>query len=467
MRFLEFLGSGDPAGLSEMAVTRVVPSFLSAVRKYGVTTFGDESLRVWVVSMLVRGMKFNQVKRYLGTLHTVFKDWSSDKSDEDIEDPFPDLIAALAVPVTFDAEAVADNIEGLRRILEIESANETSVPLNVFLYLLYDVRAEFEDVVRLPVDCNKYDCQQISDLIDRIPRKKRAAYAFPLNQGNTTDRKIIAGLQEDIKALFGKVQISFEDASLRDSIRSLWISKAIEGGVGFAVIRGMMDSMPEEYKVLDLVRPARLSEEEKGEVIRMVADHINDTTVRWFIMRMRPKVTPDMVKEEIKTVNEGIYSGMDFYYPVYQTVEIDRNKKRKVIDNPYLPGVLFIRLRSDKVGYVVRRVTKYAWCYRWSRDPRSPYSSMSRKQMEAFQMHIGRLTPDIRMQLEVRKEPFERDTEVTIAGGDRMVGHTGRITSVRNADGTRTYSLEITDNVSAKWTVADIDEVFLRQVEAK
>lgn len=455
-----FLGCKDYAELPEMVSTRVIPSFLSAVKGYGLKTFSEESLRIWVVSMLLRGMKFNQVKRYLGALHTVFTDWNSANN---LEDPFPCVSADLANPIAFNAKVVADNLAGLRRIFKIEAENEKSVPFNVLLYLLYDVEAEFEDVVRLPIEYEKYDCQQISDLISRIPRKKRATYAFPLNQGNTTDKKIVATLQDDVRALLKNSQITFEYGCLRDSVRSLWISVAIECGIGFATIRGLLSSMPDEYKILNLIKPAQLDDKEKNEVICKVANHINDITVRWFIMRMRTKVTPDLVKNEIKQLNEVIFNGMDFYYPVFQTVEIDKNKKRKVIDNPYLPGVLFIRLRSDKVDYVVRRVTKYAWCYKWTRNPDSPYSSMSQKQMETFQMHIGRLTPDIRMQLDVREEPFEQDSEVIIAGGDRMVGQTGRITSVRNADGSRTYSLEITKNVSAKWTVNDIDEVFLRQ----
>lgn len=459
--FLEFVGCDNSEGLPEMVATRVIPSFAAAVRRHGVKTFDEESLRVWVASMVIRGMKFNQVKRYLGALHTLFTDWNSDKNQED---PFPGLMADLATPITFDAQAAADNMAGLRRIIDNEVADETSVALNVFLYLLYDVEAEFEDAVRLPVDYIGYGCGQISDLISRVPRRKRATYAFPLNQGNTTDRKIITDLQYDISALLEKARISFEYGGLRDSIRSLWITKALECGVGYSTIRGMVASTPAEYRVLDLVRPAQLTEKEKEETIRRVANHINDTTARWYIMRMRPKVTPEIVKEEIKSLNEAIYKTMDFYYPVYQTIEIDKNKRRKVIDNPYLPGVLFIRLRSDKVAYVVRRLTRHAWCYRWTRNPDSPYSTMSQREMEAFQMHIGRLTPDIRMQLEVREEPFGQDAEVMIAGGDRMVGHIGRITSVRNADGTRTYSLEITNNLSAKWTVADIDEVFLKEL---
>lgn len=460
--FNEFLGCKVYAELPTMVATRVIPSFLSAVRGYGVKSFSEDSLRIWVVSMLIRGMKFNQVKRYLGALHTVFTGWNTDNK---LRDPFTSLIADLATPIDFNAKAASDNMEGLRRIFKIETENEKSVPFNVLLYLLYDVEAEFEDVVRLPIDYPKYECQQISDLISRIPRKKRATYAFPLNQGNTTDKKIVTTLQDDVRAWLKNYQISFEDGCLRDSIRSLWITNAIECGIDFATIRGLFALMPEEYKILNLIKPAQLDDNARKEVICKVANHINDVTVRWFIMRMRSQVTPDLVKNEIKQINEDIYNGMDFYYPVFQTVEIDKKKKRKVVDNPYLPGILFIRLRSDKVDYVAKRVTKYAWCYKWTRNPDSPYSSMSQKQMEAFQMHIGRLTPDIRMQLGVREEPFEQDTEVIIAGGDRMVGQTGRITEVRNVDGTRTYSLEITKNVSAKWTVEDIDEVFLKQVE--
>lgn len=459
--FINFLGCKIECEQSEMVRTRVAPAFLSAFHRFRFQQFDEDCLRTWFVTMVIKGMKFNQAKRYVGALHTVFTNWNSDKT---AKDPFVNLIADLSVPILFDRERASSNLVALRRLIDKEPDQNAIVARNVFLYLLFLPEVKFEDVVRVTLADANGDCPQIADVISNTPRKARATYVFPLNQGNTTDRKIITTLQSDILSLLKEAGIGFDDDFSRESISSLWIANALECGIAPSVIRGLVETLPKEYEILTLVNPVQLTESEKHKTICKVANHINDTTVRWFIMRMREKVTPDIVKEEIKNLDEDIFNEMYFYYPTYKSVEIDRKGKRKTVESPYLPGILFIRLRSDKVGYVVRRITKYAWCYKYTRTPDSPYSFITQKQMELFQMHIGRLTPDIRITLDEREQPYENDTEVMIAGGDRMVGHVGRITSVRNVDGTRTYSLEITNSLSAKWTVNDVEEVFLQPV---
>lgn len=459
--FIEFLGCKISDKLPDMVRTRVAPSFLSASKRYRFQAFDEDCLRTWFVAMLIDGMKFNQAKRYVGALHTVFINW---KSDKNADDPFINLISDLATPILFDYKKAFSNLVALRRLIDKEPEQKTVVARNVLLYLLYLPDVSFEDVVRVTLGNTSVDWPQIVDVINNTPRKPRATYAFPLNQGNTTDKKIVTTLQSNIRSLLKDAGITFDADFSRESISSLWITTALECGIAPSVIRGSIKTLPKDYEILTLVNPAQLTDAEKDRIICKVANHINDATVRWFIMRLRQKVTPEIVKEEIKNLNEDIFNEMYFYYPTYRSVEIDRKGKRKTVDSPFLPGILFIRLRSDKVGYVVRRITKYAWCYKYTRNPDSPYSSMTQKQMELFQMHIGRLTPDIRMTLDEREQPYENNTEVLIAAGDRLAGHVGRITSVRNIDGTRTYSLEITNSLSAKWTVNDIEEVFLQPV---
>lgn len=461
--FLEFLGCGISEELPKMVRTRVIPSFLSISKRYRFKEFNEEALRIWFVSMVLGGMKFNQAKRYVGTLHTLFTSWNTDKH---VDDPFVKLIADLSEPKTLDAKRETTNRVAIRRLVRKNPDKETIIARNAFLYLLYNPTIDFNELVRLPLGSAKCDCPQIQDVIDSTPRKPRATYVFPINQGNTTDRKAITILQNDIRLLLKAEGVVFENDFSRDSIKSLWIANALQCGIDIPIIRGIVEELPKEYEILSLVEPSPLTDDEKNRIICKVANHINDTTARWFIMRMRQKVTPEIVKDEIKDIDEAVFKEMDFYYPTFRSIQKDKKGKKKAIEVPYLPGILFIRLRSDKVANIVNRVTKYAWCYKCSRNPDSPYSSMTQKQMEKFQIHIGRLTPDIKMTLVERAQPLENNTEVRITGGDLMEGHVGRITSVRNINGTRTYSLEITNTLSAKWTVDDIDEVFLEPIEA-
>lgn len=460
--FLEFLGCEISEELPEMVRTRVIPSFLSISKRYRFETFNEDALRIWFVSMVLGGMKFNQAKRYVGTLHTLFTSWNTDKH---VDDPFIKLIADLSESKSFDAKRETSNRVAIRRLVGKNPDKDTIITRNAFLYLLYNPTIDFNELVRLPLGSAKCDCPQIQDVIDSTPRKPRATYVFPLNQGNTTDRKAITILQNDMRLLLKAEGVVFENDFSRDSIKSLWIANALQCGIDIPSIRGIVEELPKEYEILSLVTPLTLTENAKNRIICKVANHVNDTTVKWFIMQMRKKVTPENIKDEIKDIDEAVFKEMDFYYPTSRAVQKDKKGKRKVVEVPYLPGILFIRLRSDKVENIASRVTKYAWCYRYSRNPDSPYSSMTQKQMEKFQIHIGRLTPDIRMTLVERLQPLENNTEVRITGGDLMEGQVGRITSVRNINGTRTYSLEITNTLSAKWTVDDIDEVFLEPVK--
>ena len=85
--------------------------------------------------------------------------------------------------------------------------------------------------------------------------------------------------------------------------------------------------------------------------------------------------------------------------------------------------------------------------------------------MKTFQRHIGQFTPDIRMEFMTREQPLAKGSEVVIRGGGFMESHIGVIESVKNADGTRTYTLTLSEKEYATWTVSDIDEAFIEPLE--
>lgn len=84
--------------------------------------------------------------------------------------------------------------------------------------------------------------------------------------------------------------------------------------------------------------------------------------------------------------------------------------------------------------------------------------------MKEFQRHIGLFSSDIRMELVSRDISFSVNQAVKINGGI-MDNRIGVIQCVKNTNGTRTYTLALSDREYATWTVEDIEEIYIEPVE--
>ena len=73
--FIPYLHSIDQDSISEMLSARVIPSLLLSVRRHGGGAFSGLALRLWAVDMLVSGLKGSTVKRYVGAIRTLYREW--------------------------------------------------------------------------------------------------------------------------------------------------------------------------------------------------------------------------------------------------------------------------------------------------------------------------------------------------------------------------------------------------------
>lgn len=135
------------------------------------------------------------------------------------------------------------------------------------------------------------------------------------------------------------------------------------------------------------------------------------------------------------------------------------------MEKPYIPGILFFRMRQDKVRKLFSHIGDLAWCYKWSNTPDSAYCTIPSSEMKAFQAHVGSFTPDIKMELVTRDTALPVDSAVRINGGGVMENHVGIICSVKNNNGTRTYTLALSDREYATWTVKDIEEIYIEPIQ--
>ncbi len=254
--------------------------------------------------------------------------------------------------------------------------------------------------------------------------------------------------------------MKFEDGFSRARITAIWIFAALKSGIRIDEIRAVVPVIPNEFKILDKVSPAQLSERERQEIICRVANRINDITTRWYVVNMRDRITPDAVKDSIKENFPLLFSQIHFFYPTHNIYREGKNKKKVKVETPFIPGLLFIKVKSDMVGSVMNSVRNIAWGYKQHNTPDSPYSVISQRAMTDFQKHIGMFSDDVRMEMVTRKEPLAVNDPV-IVHGDSIDGSIGEITEIKEVNGVKTYSIRLTHNQSFSWSVKIDDELRL------
>lgn len=414
----------------------------------------EESVRAWIADMILGGMRSSTRRKYFSRVHTIYSLWKTEAGT----DPF----LAVRDDLNFDFDAALSeasrNLEAVHRLLSNpESTGSEYVAL--FLYLLYNVTATVSDAVNLKFEDVTADCPQIDNLIDSLQRSsRRAAYVFPTVHSRPRE------LNPAVDAALQRYGLIFSGGFSRDRVTELWIAAAIKAGVSLQDVRSMLPNVPSGFKSLEIIPAIPLTDRCRAALIRRVADTVNVRISQWFVMRLRQGHTPDDIQKRIRLTEPDIYETMHFYYPTHKAMRQGAGKKMASVDVPYMPGILFFKMPSRTVPKLFSRIGDVAWCYKHTKSSSGGYCTISRSEMMAFQRHIGEFTPDIQMDLRVSENPIEAGTVVRISGGGRMVGATAVVESVRNANGSRTYSLRLTDYLEARWTVDDVAEVFIEKV---
>lgn len=241
------------------------------------------------------------------------------------------------------------------------------------------------------------------------------------------------------------------DGSAVGKIKALWGAFAHKAGVAPAVARAVLGDLPPECAWLSPVRAANIDEADRMAVICRVADFINPAAPRWHVMRLRRGITPDDIRA---TVGEGtetsLYTSPPFalYYPTRRVARRE-GKKLTFHDEPFLPGILFFRTRTDRVAALMARMADKAWCYRTVNTPNAPYAVIPDAEMERFRKYTGCLTPDADVAL-ADTRTLGPGTRVRITGGV-MEGYEGVVYG-RGED--LTFALRLTADTALKWTVS-------------
>lgn len=440
------------------AQTQILPRAQAHKTDDAADRISETGLKAWVAWMALSGLSPATRRKYLRSIHSLYKEWSHGADGNDIFTPALEIASMASAGDNGRTEA---NLALIPRLLNVGPGAEYYETVNIFLYLLFNVSAAIVDVINLRFGQPVPDILQLDDIVDRMTASRRKKYVFGLGQGKQRDGRIARDLLHDMGATLSMLGFDFGDGFSRDTITALWIAAALKAGIAPADIRTLVSSIPDEYAPLRHILPSPLTDTSRLSLMRRVADIIHDGSPRWFVMRMRQGSTLDEIKQTLNQAPGQLSDSITYYYPTRTVIAVDKQGKKVREERPYLPGILFFRLRKDRVAQLFRSIGHLAWCYRLTNNPESPYCVIPATQMKIFQLQVGSFTSDISIHLVSLDTPLPLESRAIISGKGMFDNQIGIIRSVSNHNGTRTYTLALSDSQYATWTVEDIEETYL------
>ncbi len=442
----------------DMIVNRVWPSFRSSARRNGFESISGTALKTWAVDMMLRGFKISTCRRYVAGLHSFLKKLLD--LDKQLEDEFRLLKNSLNEFGRNEFVRLDYNQGKISRLTRLVDKSSDCPAISVMLYLLYNVEAGLIDAVNLKcAECHT-DCPQIDEVFEMTKRSPNAKYLFPLKQGKKRITQIIRELISEMHAVASDCGMNFKKSFSRESLTEIWISAAIDRGILASEIRSIVNVLPEPYSFLTLLDRQKLDADRETQIINLVAESLNSRAKQWFVMKLRLGKSPEDIKKCLERDDSRLLKELSFYYPV-KTVARKVNKKIVTENIPYLPDLLFFRSSADIVGSLFSKIGELAWCFRRTNSPDSPYATISRREMTAFQRCIGNFTPDIKMELLTAAPSVSIGDSVRITGHEYLEGREGVIRKIRNADGKMTYTLKLSDFAVIRWSDVEVGEEYI------
>lgn len=413
-----------------------------------------ESLRLWLATMQLATTSIATRRRYLGKLHTLALAAEPSLS---ANDPFETVTPLFSQAPEAAPELPMSNLqvaEALLRRAEFTGGDDAAY---IFYWLLFHPEKTLTEAITLTLSALNDPLPQVSDLLETATAgSRRLKYVFNLRQGKDRMPHIERELVRRLRGWAAGGGMHFGGEFSRASLVAIWIAAALRCSIPVADIASLGLPIADCWAPLRLVTPHELTDERRQEIFRRVADEINPIVSQWFVMRMRRGVTPEDISQRAEETLSPTRRPGAYYYPSRKK---SRRVGKKIVreEIPYIPYLLFFRTRRDRVEPLLAAVTDLAWCYRQSNRPGSPYSVISRQEMERFQRFVGQFTPDISLEVVEKDEgALPVGTTVKVSSGI-FSGREGVIQKVANSDGSHTYRLLLSGTTALRWTVT-LDE---------
>lgn len=461
---LKFVESRDlPSDCRDDEMTiRSRASLLSSAAMLGLAEGGclslAELLEAWVGCMISSRLSSATRRRYLGRIRSLCTSAVPAVAADSFASAFQQARNASDNPA-FSPVAVNEATLSATERLIAEASPDAPLSSLAAALMFYGGALPASSLVDLTFDsCGILPTIPAASALISELRAPRRRYILPLGQGKKRAARIASELEATVAAriigLGGTPGLYGGAASL---IAGAWLDAAAAlPGVSLPEVRaayGESRPLPPSHRWLALIPCVALTPGRRSAILAAVAASRRSPLIQaWFVMRLRPAVTPDDIETRLAGDNPALLSALTTYYP---RREAARRVNRKIVkySEPYMPGFLFFRMRRDMVGPLFAIIGDLAWCFR--QGPGRPYAEIPAREMERFQRFIGIYTPDIEIDIHDGDDSpaFGIGDTVSVTGGV-MTGYEGEIVGRESdaPDGTRVYILHISCYGSIRMT---------------
>lgn len=279
------------------------------------------------------------------------------------------------------------------------------------------------------------------------PRRK---FVFKLDQTMLTARQLAKVVDASVSDFFQHHYISMF-GSPDETVQTYWAYAALSAGTSAGTVLGMLDKTPVGLPALSLCSPAELTDDERTQTALAVGRTFVVAPMRWFVMRLRPRVKFEQLDSRFALFREEI-NRPELFYPrdvIYRKI----GKKVVAEDAPVIPDIVFFKCRETEVLPIFRVIGDLAWCYTTTGKPGDPFVSVPQRAFEVFQEAIGHFTPEYQVAPIGGISLKEGDTVVIIGG--EFQNYTATIEKIQKpqSDGRTIYRLQLNDT-GFEWTVS-------------
>jgi len=382
-------------------------------------TFGDFNsslLNEWVAWLFYKGYSLETVKVYVGRLSALYGKAVKDGVAVD-DGCFSCLKAKLrdVSPDDMEVNSDPDCFKKLRKLVRADCSKNPVRQLakDLVLFSLYNGGLTFEQLAAYKKTDYDGGDTAVLDIVERHSRG-RNKYLFPLKQSERTPRQLAGIIASLFSEALKMVGINLTACTSATPCK-LWAVAAMRCGVSASDIAACMDFGGMINPVFSFAAKTELTTQRIAEIRRCVSVTLTRNPEYWYAMQFRPRVSYDMIKERMNAA--GITLGKTFY-PMEEIVR--RVGKKMVCESrPVVPGLLFFQSKASELPEIFFHIGDLAWGYRQTRNVRSPYAIISKKDIEIYQHTIGKFTEgmDIYPAGSVR---IEKGDKVEIIGGNLM-----------------------------------------------
>ena len=409
----------------------------------------DDVAAKWIGAMVAGNLKLTTARYYVENVRAMLHRHGCGAYVAD------ELLDRMAGYVADTGMELPNQAKVLSMMTRIASAPDVDVKyrkwFDILLVSVLGGGLRVEDVVRMRKDCLPPVPMSAKGIIERNVSSRRK-FVFQMEQGRRTDARIAADVKSKLSMLLTKMYgapLMYDD----DMAVLLWISLALEAGVGPENVVGIVGRMPAVNHSIRLVERVESDERRRIEIMDIVADRVvRPTRSQWHAMKLRHGVSPDDIETAV-----GNMPGISMPQTFYPMAKVARKKggNIKYEMKPLLPDVLFFKATEGQIEPLLAAIGEMAWVYRQTASVDSPVAVIPTNDMVAFQRMVSVFTPD--MVVGMAQPELTAGQRVVVTGGalaglEATVRRSLSRAAAADEQIEATFSLEITNTVGIHWT---------------